>query len=109
MRKNMVEVRIGHPAWLQAAVDRQGTYGSDEDKVRLAISLARENVVHETGGPFGAAIVEGTTGRLVAVGVNSVVRLRNSVLHGEMIAFMMAQQRLQSPTLAAPGLPTHEL
>jgi tRNA(Arg) A34 adenosine deaminase TadA len=109
MRKDMGEVRIGHPAWLEAAVDWQRTYRTDEDKVRLAISLARENVVHETGGPFGAAIVEGTTGRLVAVGVNSVVRLRNSVLHGEMIAFMMAQQRLQSPTLAAPGLPIHEL
>ena len=103
------ELRIGHPAWLETAIDWERTYPSDEDRIRLAIALARENVMHDTGGPFGAVIVESTTGRLVAAGVNSVVRLGNSALHGEMIAFMMAQQRLQSPTLALPGLPAHEL
>src|SRR5205085_1200930 len=29
--------------------------------------------------------------------------------HGEMMAFMMAQQRVGSYTLRAPNLPTHEL
>jgi len=58
---------------------------------------------------FGAAVFERGTGRLVAVGVNSVVRLRSSVLHGEMMAFILAQERTGSFSLAAPGLPAHEL
>ena len=74
--------------------------------MRLAIAVSRENVVRETGGPFGAAIVEAESGRLVAVGMNSVVRLHNCTLHGEMVAFMMAQARLGVFALsAAPGAP----
>jgi len=109
MSKHRPELRITHPPWLDAAVDWQQSYQTDEDKVRLAISLSRENVLRDTGGPFGAAIFQAPEGRLVAVGVNSVVRLGNSALHGEMIAFMMAQHHVQSFTLAAPGLPRHEL
>jgi tRNA(Arg) A34 adenosine deaminase TadA len=37
------------------------------------------------------------------------VRLNNCTLHGEMVAFMMAQRRLGSFTLGAPGMPAHEL
>ena len=77
--------------------------------MRVAIRMSRENVERGTGGPFGAAIVEQGSGRLVAVGMNSVVRLHNCTLHGEMMAFMMAQQRLKSYTLNAPGMPAHDL
>ena len=62
-----------------------------------------------TGGPFGAAVFETATGRLVSVGTNGVVRLHSAVLHGEVVAFMMAQQRVGAFSLAAPGLPAHEL
>jgi tRNA(Arg) A34 adenosine deaminase TadA len=77
--------------------------------MRVAIGLARANVERSTGGPFGAAIFETESGRLVAVGMNSVVRLNNCVLHGEMMAFMMAQQCVGSFTLNSPQLPAHEL
>src|SRR5688572_16784060 len=77
--------------------------------MRLAVALSRENVVRRTGGPFGAAIYERDSGRLVAVGVNSVTRLNNCTLHGEMVAFMMAQAALGSFSLGAPGMPAHEL
>ena len=80
-----------------------------DDRMRLAVRLSRANVERGTGGPFGALIVERDSGRLVAVGMNSVVRSNNCTLHGEMVAFMMAQQRLKSYTLAAPGMPAHEL
>jgi tRNA(Arg) A34 adenosine deaminase TadA len=100
---------IDNPAWIDTVVDWQRAYVDDDDRVRLAISLARENVMRETGGPFGAAVFQAATGRLVAVGVNSVVRLRNSALHGEMIALMLAQHRVESFTLAARGGPGHEL
>ena len=101
-------VHIDYPAWVGEVVDWDRTYPTDADRMRLAIAVSRENVERETGGPFGAAIFE-DTGRLVAVGMNSVVRLNNCVLHGEMVAFMMAQQRLGSFTLNAAGLPAHEL
>jgi tRNA(Arg) A34 adenosine deaminase TadA len=102
-------VRVEYPQWVDGAVDWEQPYQSDEAKMRLAIAISRENVVRETGGPFGAAIFEHETGRLVAIGVNSVLRLANSTLHGEMVAFMMAQHRIGSFTLNEPGLPVHEL
>lgn len=102
-------LQIDLPSWVGEVVDWGRRYRSDEEKVRLTVALARENVERGTGGPFGAAVLEAATGRLVAVGVNSVVRLHNAVLHGEVVAVMLAQQRLGSFTLAAPGMPVHEL
>jgi tRNA(Arg) A34 adenosine deaminase TadA len=99
-------IRIDLPEWVEAWMDWSRRYDSDEEKMRLAIELARRNVLHGTGGPFGAAIVERGSGEVVAVGVNSVVRLNNCTLHGEMVAIMMAQARLQRFTLrVAPGGP----
>ena len=100
---------IDTPPWIDRVVDWQRPYVGDDDRVRLAISLARENVLRETGGPFGAAVFQAATGRLIAVGVNSVVRLQQSALHGEMLALMLAQRRLNSFTLGAHGGPGHEL
>jgi len=102
-------VYVDHPAWVPALVGRTAHYPDDEAKMRLAIAVSRANVEHGTGGPFGAAIFERESGRLVAVGMNSVVRLGNSALHGEMVAFMMAQRAVGTFSLSAPGLPAHEL
>jgi tRNA(Arg) A34 adenosine deaminase TadA len=102
-------VHVEYPAWVDEIVDWGRTYASDDDKMRLAIAVSRENVVRGTGGPFGAAIFERASGALVAVGMNSVVRLNNCTLHGEMVAFMMAQQRIGSFTLNSPSLPAHDL
>jgi tRNA(Arg) A34 adenosine deaminase TadA len=100
---------VRYPDWVATEVDWKRTYDSDEDRMSLAVSLSRENVRRGDGGPFGAAIFERATGRLVSVGVNSVVRLSNCTLHGEMVAFMTAQARLGSFTLGGPGVPEHEL
>ena len=98
-------IHIEYPRWIDDVVDWNRPYRSDEDKMRLAIEVSRVNVERETGGPFGAAIYTQDTGRLIAVGMNSVVRLNNCTLHGEMVAFMMAQQRVGSFTLKAPVCP----
>jgi tRNA(Arg) A34 adenosine deaminase TadA len=103
------EIHIAYPDWVDRLVDWERPYTGDEERMRLAIAVSRENVLRQSGGPFGAAIFEREGGRLVAVGMNSVVRLHNSALHGEMVAFMMAQARLASFTLAGPGMPAHEL
>ncbi|HEX7241515.1 MAG TPA: nucleoside deaminase [Longimicrobiaceae bacterium] len=102
-------LRIDYPDWVETLVDWDRRYASDEERMRLAIELSRENVVRGTGGPFGAAVFEAETGALVAVGMNSVVRLNNCTLHGEMVAFMMAQARLGSFSLRSEGGPDYEL
>ena len=102
-------VHIEYPDWVDSVVDWDRNYATDEERMRLAIAVSRANVERGTGGPFGAAIFEAKLGRVVAVGMNSVVRYNNSALHGEMMAFMMAQKRVGSFTLQSPELPTHEL
>ena len=105
----MPEIRIAYPAWVARHVDWDARYTTDDDRIGLAIALSRWNVLEETGGPFGAAVFERESGRLVAIGMNLVVPLSNSALHGEMVAFMMAQARRGSYTLAGEGMPEHEL
>lgn len=100
---------IALPEWAAAWVEPHVALASDEERMRLAIALAQRNVAESTGGPFGAVIVEVESGRIVSVGLNSVVRLNNSSLHAEMVAFMRAQARVGQYSLAAPGLPSHAL
>jgi tRNA(Arg) A34 adenosine deaminase TadA len=102
-------VRVDYPGWVADLATPGTVFRDDESKMRFAIAVSRANVEHGTGGPFGAAIFEQESGKLVAVGMNSVVRLNNCTLHGEMVAFMMAQQVVGSFSLSSPGLPSHEL
>ena len=111
MSERAAEARvvIDYPAWVDQVVDWTASYPDDGARMRLAVALSRENVLRGDGGPFGAAVFEAASGDLVSVGVNSVVRLGNSVLHAEVVAFMMAQRRLGSFTLSSPSLPEHVL
>ena len=102
-------IHIEYPTWVDDVVDWDRRYTTDHERMRLAITVSRANVERTSGGPFGAAVFEADSGRLVSVGMNSVVRLNNCTLHGEIVAFMMAQQRVGSYTLHAPNLPRHEL
>jgi tRNA(Arg) A34 adenosine deaminase TadA len=74
-----------------------------ESRVRFAIDLARRNVEQHTGGPFGAAVFEATSGRVVSVGVNLVEALNCSIAHAEMIAIAGAQQAVGRYNLGAGG------
>ena len=89
-------------------------YKTDEERMALAIEVSRLNVIHQTGGPFGCVIFRKTQikefgGRggdaagykyeLVSVGMNRVVPLNNSTLHGEMVAIQLAQQMVKRFTL----------
>ncbi len=89
------DVALTLPDWLgEWAPALRRRYPGDADKMRLVIGLAAANVAAGTGGPFGAAVFTADSGRVVAVGVNRVVPLHNSAAHAEMLAFMLAQQRL---------------
>jgi tRNA(Arg) A34 adenosine deaminase TadA len=63
------------------------------------VEFSRLNVLHRTGGPFGAAVFEHRSGKLIAAGVNVVVESLCSHAHAEMIALAAAEQRLQTHDL----------
>lgn len=98
----MPSVIVTCPEWLDDVVDWDRVYETDEERMGLAIRLARENIVRGTGGPFASIVVESESGTLVSAGVNRVVGLGNSVLHGETVALMMAEAVRASYSLAAP-------
>lgn len=95
-------ISLALPDWLPAHIDLQQRFDSDEDKVGLAIELSRRNVDAESGGPFGAAIFD-PQGRVVAAGVNRVLPQNCSAAHAEMMAFMLAQQRLRRARINEDG------
>jgi tRNA(Arg) A34 adenosine deaminase TadA len=95
---------IDLPPWALEEAASGRILASDDEKMAFVNNLARQNADRATGGPFAAAIFEVPSGRLVAAGVNSVVRLNNCTLHAEMIAIQLATQRVGSY-----ALPSHEL
>ena len=53
------------------------------------------------GGPFGAAVFERDSGKLIAVGVNRVVGGNCSIAHAEMLALALAQRAVGSYDLGS--------
>ena len=102
-------IQIAIPSWVDETVARSDRYVSQDDRMALAIELAHQNVIRGNGGPFGAAVFERDTGRLVGAGVNLVTSLDNSVLHAEVVALMTAEARLASYTLGSSEMPVHEI
>mmetsp|Transcript_18304 Transcript_18304/g.27799 ORF Transcript_18304/g.27799 Transcript_18304/m.27799 type:complete len:297 (+) Transcript_18304:188-1078(+) len=97
-------VMVTLPAWALASWEDYFTrkYTTDEEMMSLAIHLSDRNITERTGGPFGAAIFErhaDNHATLVSIGMNRVVPLGNSTLHGETVAIQLAQRRLGSFTL----------
>lgn len=102
------KVIIDAPDW----VDKLAVPGSvfpEEERMPFVIELARRNVVEQTGGPFGAAIFETDSGRLIAPGVNRVVPIAISFAHAEITAIGLANQQLGVFDLGGEGLPLMEL
>ncbi|MFK2877382.1 nucleoside deaminase [Rhodanobacter hydrolyticus] len=97
-----MQIHLTLPPWINEVVDGANRYVTDEARVGLAIALARRNIDHGEGGPFGAAVFD-AEGRVVSAGVNRVVPQTCSVAHAEMMAYMSAQQRLASFRINANG------
>ena len=103
------ELVIRQPAWLGAFMaSLPAAIPRLEDRLRVAIELARRNVAHGSGGPFGAAVFD-ESGRFVAPGVNLVVPLGCSILHAEMVALALAQRLEGRFDLSAGGRRRFEL
>jgi tRNA(Arg) A34 adenosine deaminase TadA len=90
------------PPWLRHLARQENKrFESVEERMRFAIGLARQNIEHHTGGPFGAAVFEADTGRLISVGVNLVETAHCSMAHAEMLALALAQQALGTHDLGS--------
>lgn len=101
------DLHIQLPAWLLSA-SAGVVLPTPEERMAFVVQLARHNS-GVGGGPFGAAVFERDSGRLVAAGVNRVVASHCSAAHAEVVALSVAQQRLGCFDLGAAGLPAHEL
>jgi len=98
-----LQLHLTLPVWVHE-LQLDAAYPGDEAKVALAIALARRNVDTRTGGPFGA-VVFNADDRVVAIGVNRVLEQSCSAAHAEIMAYMLAQQRLQRSRLNEDGRP----
>lgn len=105
---NFPTVTLELPGWVEE-LDLDREYPTEEDRMRLAVEASRLNVERGTGGPFGAAIFDLSTNRLVAPGMNLVVPSNCSVAHAEMVAIMLAQCVIGDFDLGGEGKPPYEL
>lgn len=107
MKKASFDITL--PQWVDDYIIRSPEiFETAEERVGLAIALARENVREETGGPFGAAIFD-NRGRLVAPGINMVTTAGSSLLHAEIVAIILAQKRTGRYDLSDGGRYYYEL
>lgn len=99
---NVAKIEITLPDWTERFLPRPETVFPDvKERMELVIALARANIENKTGGPFGAAIFDMETNRLISVGMNLVETTNCSVLHAEVVAIILAQKRLGSYDLGA--------
>jgi tRNA(Arg) A34 adenosine deaminase TadA len=86
------ELVIRLPEWVGPLVDRSPqTFPTIDDRMAFVIGLSRQNIRHQTGGPFAAAVFD-ENGRLMAPGVNTVISANCSILHAEIMAIALAQK-----------------
>ncbi len=74
----------------------------------MVIELAKRNSM-EGGGPFGAAVFDTHSGKLIAPGVNLVVQNHCSLAHAEAVAIIIAQQVCKTYDLGSASMPAMEL
>ncbi len=98
---------INQPEWLQEYLPGPGEIlPAPETKMGFAARLAEQNVIRKTGGPFAAAVFDIETSRLISAGVNTVETGGSSILHAEICAIVLAQQKLAQIRLARCELVT---
>lgn len=98
------------PEWLEEFLSgAKDEYPGMEERMRFVIELSRLNVEHGSGGPFAAAVFHMVNGALLAAGVNLVLSANCSVLHGEVVALILAQQKKGSFDLGTGGMGPYEL
>ncbi|AEA33083.1 nucleoside deaminase [Hippea maritima] len=97
----MQTIKINLPNWLTDRCKLNQIFKEDKEKMLFAIELAKLSI-RNGGGPFGAAIFS-KEGKLVSCGVNLVTKEKLSILHAEIVAFIMAQKKLKTYSLSEAG------
>jgi len=104
------EIVLRLPEWMRGMwSDLDVPLDTVEERMRFVIGLARKNLDHKTGGPFGAAVFEIESGRILGAGVNLVEASHCSIAHAEMMAIGLAQQATGRYDLGGHGMPAAEL
>ena len=96
---------IEFPDWLSQLVKPGDLFPTEKSRMQLAIQLSALQVQHGTGGPFGAAVMDLESGKVVGVGVNRVVPNNASIAHAEVVAWSCAQQYYATFDLGEARLP----
>lgn len=104
------EIIVGLPNWVSDFLPQPNyVYATVEERMNLVIQLAKLNVKHQTGGPFGAAIFEQKSGRLIAPGLNLVIPTSCAIAHAEIISISISQKIIGHFDLGAKSYPPYEL
>ena len=106
----MYQINLELPYWIDTFLASYPTIMSSvETQMRFVLDLTERNIREETGGPFGAAVFEQESGKLVSVGVNVVVKQNCSAAHAEMMALMLAQKKIGHYDLGDSRFMAHRL
>jgi len=106
----MNQLNLTLPNWIDSFLAKYPIIISDpEEQMRFVLALTERNIREKTGGPFGAAVFEQDSGKLVSVGVNVVIQQNCSAAHAEMMALMLAQKELEHYDLGDTRFPVHRL
>ena len=106
----MYNLNLELPDWIGAFIaEHPAVIHTMENQMRFVLKLTERNIREKTGGPFGAAVFEQNSGKLVSVGVNVVVGQNCSAAHAEMMALMLAQKKIGHFDLGDPRFSAHRL
>ena len=106
----MYELNLELPDWIDSFLtEYPKEIFSVEAQMRFVLDLTERNIREKTGGPFGAAVFEQVSGKLVSVGVNVVVGQNCSAAHAEMMALMLAQKKIGHYDLGDSRFAAHRL
>ncbi len=105
-----LSIQMRLPEWVADEVaDVPGVLPDRDDQMRLVHRLADRNWREGNGGPFAAIVVESATGKVVSVGVNTVLASGVTSAHAEVLALGLAQRALGVWDLGGDGQPEHSL
>jgi tRNA(Arg) A34 adenosine deaminase TadA len=78
---------------------------------RMAIvnAIARKNFEEGTGGPFAAGVFDSISGKVIALGVNRVMRSGLTSAHAEVTTLSLAQVSVGTWDLGGVGAPVRQL
>ena len=100
----MHAIHIALPGWTQDYTKTTARFASPEERMAFVIELSKQNIQHNTGGPFAAAVFDQQTQTLISLGVNTVIEQHAAIAHAEIMALTLANQKLKTHDLGTAAL-----